>query len=157
MVTPLWRLHRDDFHDKANAVRGFLTYLGEEVCVLQTIENLARRIPPGDYECVRDYWYRGSMETWEIIWPHDEDGDGQPDRDRLLFHPANAVRNEGGELILLGCVAPGMERVEIWGQPGVASSRVAFARLEEVTGTDTERFTMRVTEAERSVYQPPAR
>ena len=146
MVNPLWHLVRDDFHPDTNTVRGFMTHGGDAVCVLQTVENYARRIPAGDYECVRDYWYRGDMETWEIIYP-DEDGDGVPDRDRLLFHPANAVRNEGGELILLGCIAPGRERVTMWGQPGVSASRDAFSEFELVTGLWTERFWLRVTEA----------
>ena len=161
MSEPLWHLVRDDLHEARNTVRGFLTYKGDETVVLQTVENWARRIPPGDYECVRDFWYGGDVATWEIIWPHDLDGDGQPDRDRLLFHWANAVRNRGGELILLGCVAPGLGRVEdMWetaypgtelppaarNLPGVSSSRKAFAEFERVTDPGTERFVLRVTE-----------
>lgn len=151
MNAPLWHLVRDDFHPDHNTVRGFMTFMGGgDAVVLQTVENFARRIPPGDYECTRDYWYGGKMATWEIQWPDDLDGDGVPDRDRLLFHPANAVRNQGGELALLGCIAPGTDRVEIWGQPGVSSSRVAFANFEAVTKPTTERFTLRVTEMERA-------
>lgn len=128
--------------------------------VLETVENLTARIPPGDYRCTADYWFGGEMGTWEIQWPHDEDGDGVPDRDRLLFHPANAVRNRGGELCLRGCIAPGMERVDATWEafyigaslhplardlPGVGSSRIAFSRFaERLDGVDE--FTLRVTE-----------
>ena len=158
----LWHLHRDDFHEDKNTVRGFLTHLGaDDGVVLQTVENLARRIPPGDYECVRDFYHRGDYATWEIIWPWDEDGDGQPDRDRLLFHAANAVRNRGGELSLLGCIAPGLKRVDDFWEtsdpqkpihdlarnlPGVASSRVAFSNFEATTDPNTKTFTLRITE-----------
>jgi len=122
---------------------------------------LSRRIPAGHaYECVADYWHGGDMPTWEIIWPWDADGDGRPDRDRLLFHPANAVRNRGGELTLLGCVAPGLARVDnVWetfypgepvhelarGLPGVSSSRDAFQRFS-TNNAGIERFTLKVTE-----------
>jgi len=158
-MEPLWHLHRDDFHVDKNTVRGFMTYLGDAQLVVQTVENLGRRIAAGDYECVRDYWHGGSMPTWEIIWPHDEDGDGMPDRDRLLFHPANTVRNVGGELTLLGCIAPGTARVDNFWEaggksphplaamlPGVSASRAAFANFEATTGKDTERFVLRITE-----------
>lgn len=160
MADHLWHLHRDDFHPDKNTVRGFLTHMVEDSgVVLQTVENLERRIPPGDYECVKDYWHGGHMDTWEIIWLFDEDGDGQPDRDRLLFHPANAVRNVGGELLLLGCIAPGLKRVDNFWEtggknphplaahlPGVSSSRPAFANFESATKPSTKRFTLRVTE-----------
>jgi len=156
----LWHLHRDDPHPEKNTVRGFLTFLGDgPPVVLQTVENLQRRIVTGTYQCVRDFWHGGQLETFEIIWPWDEDGDGQPDRDRLLCHPANAVRNRGGELILLGCVAPGLERVDdVWetfpGQdphelarklPGVSSSRTAFKRFMEATG-ELDSFELEITE-----------
>lgn len=163
MADIVWHLHRDDVQEQANTVRGKLTGRGRdgmEVIVLETVENWARRIAPGDYQCVADYWHGGQMETWEIIWPHDEDGDGQPDRDRLLFHPANAVRNRGGELSLLGCIAPGLTRVDdVWetfypGEdvhqlarqlPGVGSSRDAFRQFAR-HNEDVESFVLRITE-----------
>lgn len=159
----VWQLHRDDPHPDKNTVRGVLNGrgVGGDQIVLQTVENLSRRIPAGHtYECVADYWHGGQMDTWEIIWPWDEDGDGQPDRDRLLFHPANAVRNRGGELTLLGCVAPGLGRVDdCWetfypgsqchalavGLPGVASSRDAFRQFARAND-GVERFSLVVTE-----------
>lgn len=160
----VWQLHRDDFLPEKNTVRGVLNGRGAEgsdIITLHTVENLARRLPANHaYECVADYWYGGQMDTWEIIWPWDEDGDGRPDRDRLLFHPANAVRNRGGELSLLGCVAPGLERVdEVWetfypgepihelakGLPGVASSRDAFRRFAK-NNQGVTNFVLKVTE-----------
>lgn len=160
----VWQLHRDDFNPEKNTVRGVLNGRGrdgQEIIVLQTVENLRRRIPAGHaYQCVADYWYGGESPTWEIIWPWDEDGDGQPDRDRLLFHWANAVRNKVGKLILLGCVAPGLERVDdVWetfypdeippplarGLPGVASSKAAFQRFAR-HNEGVESFVLKVTE-----------
>lgn len=162
----VWQLHRSDFNRAKNTVRGVLNGRGaegSEIITLPTVENLNRRIPAGHaYECVADYWHGGQMPTWEIVWPWDEDGDGVPDRDRLLFHPANAVRNRGGELILLGCVAPGLERVDnVWetfnpgeslpelakGLPGVSSSRDAFKKFA-ANNQGVERFTLKVTETE---------
>lgn len=164
MADIIWQLHRDDFSPDTNTVRGILNGRGregQEIITLQTVENLARRIPAGhDYQCQADYWHGGDMPTWEIIWPWDDDHDGRPDRDRLLFHPANAVRNRGGELSLLGCVAPGLTRVDdVWetfypgepihdlakGLPGVASSRKAFEQFAE-HNRDVESFVLRVTE-----------
>ena len=158
----LWHLVRDDFHELKNTVRGFVTWVGEgnEGLVLQTVENLTRRIPPGVYDCVRDYYHGGGYPAFEIIWPHDEDGDGEPDRDRLLVHAANAVRNRGGELSLLGCIAPGLSRVDdTWetfypddveklpararNLPGVTSSKTA---LERFMAPNPDRFRLRVTE-----------
>lgn len=160
----VWQLHRDDFRPEKNTVRGLLNGRGaegSEIITLQTVENLARRIPANHtYECRADYWHGGKMATWEIIWPWDEDGDGRPDRDRLLFHPANAVRNRGGELSLLGCIAPGLDRVDdVWetfypgepvhdlavGLPGVSSSRRAFGMFA-ANNKGVERFTLAVTE-----------
>lgn len=160
----VWHLHRDDFHPEKNTVRGVLNGRGredQEVIVLQTVENLKRRIPAGeDYRCAADYYHGGGYPTWEIIWPWDEDDDGDPDRDRLLFHAANAVRNRGGELSLLGCIAPGLTRVDdVWetfypgeqlherarGLPGVASSRDAFERFA-AHNRDVQAFVLRVTE-----------
>lgn len=161
MADIVWHLHRDDFHPEKNTVRGKLTGRGREdaeVIVLETVENLARRIPAGDYQCLEDYYHGGDYPTWEIQWPWDEDGDGEPDRDRLLFHAANAVRNEHGKVILLGCVAPGLTRVDsVWETfgktphplaahlPGVASSRNAFDRFSE-HNRGVQSFVLRVTE-----------
>jgi hypothetical protein len=109
---------------------------GGEVQTFQTVERFRTLIPSGHtYRCVYDYWHGGDRPAYEIIWPWDEDGDGQPDRDRLLIHPANAVRNRGGEFSLLGCIAPGLVRAEFWGNatsdlaknlPGVGGSVRAF-------------------------------
>jgi len=159
----VWHLHRDHFDLGANTVRGVLTGRGREGqphITLHTVENMARRIPPHEYQCVADFYHGGGYATWEIIWPWDEDQDGRPDRDRLLFHAANAVRNRGGELSLLGCVAPGMTRVEnVWetfypGEPlhdmakllpGVGASKKAF-NLFAKHNLDVESFVLRVTE-----------
>lgn len=164
MADIVWHLHRDDFHPEKNTVRGKLNGRGgegREVIALETVENLARRIRAGhDYRCHADYYHAGGYPTFEIEWPWDEDGDGHPDRDRLLFHAANAVRNRGGELSLLGCVAPGTTRVDsVWetfypgeplhelarGLPGVAASRQAFERFMS-HNDGVESFVLRVTE-----------
>lgn len=169
MAEVVWQLHRDELSQETNTARGVLNGRGapgQEIITLQTVENLARRIPAGHaYRCVRDYWYGGKVPTFEIIWPWDDDHDGRPDRDRLLFHWANAVRNRGGELILLGCVAPGLERVQpVWetffpgedlpelaqGLPGVASSRDAFQTFME-HNDGLEEFTLKVTEVPMEV------
>lgn len=160
----VWQLHRDDFHPATNTVRGILNGRGregQEIITLETVENLARRIPAlQDYQCVMDHYHRGDYPAYEIIWPWDEDGDGRPDRDRLLIHAANAVRNRGGELSLLGCVAPGLQRVDsVWetfypgeplhdlakGLPGVASSKPALRTFME-HNRGVESFVLRVTE-----------
>lgn len=160
----VWQLHRDDFDFATNTVRGILNGRGRsdaEIIVLQTVENLSRRIPSGhDYTCRRDFYHGGQYEAFEIEWPWDEDGDGRPDRDRLLIHAANAVRNRGGELSLLGCVAPGLARVDrVWetfypgeplhdlakGLPGVSSSRTALKNFMQ-NNRGLDEFLLRVTE-----------
>jgi len=166
-MSVVWQLHRDDFDAEANTVRGVLNGKGNpgnEILTLPTVENLGRRIPAGrSYLCKLDWWYRGELpdvRTYEIIWPDDLDGDGLPDRDRLLFHWANAVRGRDGKLDLLGCVAPGLELVDdVWETffpeadlpalarrlPGIADSRRAFGRFMSANDGLSE-FVLKVTE-----------
>lgn len=159
-----WHVHRDDWHHDRDTVRGVINGTGRTagIKVFQTVERIQTLIPPGDYLCKLDYWYTGKMPAYEIIWPWDEDGDGQPDRDRLLIHPANAIRNIGGEYILRGCLALGEKRLDdFWenarqeGQtvhplaanlPGVTSSRTSVRRFMEAN-TGLGEFMLKITEA----------
>lgn len=150
-----WALHRDDWHPAKDTVRGTLVGkgTGDRILTLDTVERISTLIPAASYLCRLDYWYGGGVPTYEIIWPHDLDGDGEPDRDRLLFHPANAVRNFGGEIILRGCVAPGMSRAMFWGPsapavaqglPGVTQSVAAF-RSFMAANFGLREFMLRIT------------
>lgn len=172
-MSVVWHLHRprEEFYPNRNTVRGTITGTGRPgnpVLTQVTVENLARRIRAGvTYRCLVDTWYRtegthDDVPTFEIQWPYDEDGDGIPDRDRLLFHWANAVRNRKGKLILLGCVATGEEYVEdMWetaypgevdllppsarNLPGVSSSRDSFRKFM-VHNAGLREFMLKVTE-----------
>lgn len=156
-MSVVWQVHRDDWHHDKDTVRGKLNGAGRpgnEVQVFETVERIGTLIPPGEYLCKFDYWHGGKMPAYEIIWPWDEDGDGQPDRDRLLIHPANAIRNKGGEYILLGCIAPGMGRATFWGPdapplaqglPGVTSSRDAMKKFMAANDGLGE-FILKITE-----------
>ena len=151
-----WHVHRNDWHPKKDTVRGMIEGTGTQGSpkTFQTVERISTLIPAGEYLCKYDYWHGGKMPAYEIIWPHDEDGDGHPDRDRLLIHPANAIRNKGGEFILLGCIALGMGRAEFWGPdapplardlPGVTSSRIAVASFMKANDGLKE-FMLKITE-----------
>lgn len=152
-----WHVHRDDWHHEKDTVRGAITGTGRTagVKVFHTVERVGTLIPPGQYLCKLDYWHGGKMPAYEIIWPWDEDGDGQPDRDRLLIHPANAIRNKGGEYILLGCIALGMDVGTFWhgddvhrlarDLPGVTSSRTAVRKFME-SNQGLNEFMLKITE-----------
>lgn len=156
MSDVVWHVHRNDWHPTKDTVRGTIvgTGTGSEVKSFHTVERISTLIPAGDYECHYDYWHRGDRPAYEIIWPWDEDGDGQPDRDRLLFHPANAIRNKGGEYILMGCIAMGQGVGTFWGPdapaiardlPGVTSSVAAFTEFM-AANDEVPTFTLRITE-----------
>lgn len=107
-MSVVWHLHRDTFHP--HGVWGKLT--GGGGLVFDTIENPDTLIEPGEYNCVRDYFYRGDYPTFEII---------VEGRDRLLFHAANYAYQ------LEGCIAPGLSRG--WkndNTPAVWQSKNAF-------------------------------
>ena len=151
-----WHLHRDEFRPDKDTVRGTITGTGRgsEVLALQTVERMKVLIPPGEYLCQYDYWHTGDRPAYEIIWPWDEDGDGQPDRDRLLIHPANAIRNRHGEYSLHGCIAPGLVRAEFWGNatsplaknlPGVGGSVRAFNAFMKAN-EGLKEFMLKITE-----------
>ena len=167
----LWKLHRDELHPKVDTARGKLVgrsaLTGHEL-VLHTVEALAARIPAGHtYLCTLDTWHRDEgleddVPTFEVQWPWDDDGDGLPDRDRILLHWANAVRNRKGRVLLRGCIAPGISRVDnMWevatglpsaelpllarSLPGVTDSRKAFwLFMQAVAGL--REFKLEVTE-----------
>ncbi len=158
----VWHVHRDDFRADKDTVRGVITGVGAhtddaKVQTFQTLERISTIIPAGEYLCTLDYWHGGDMPAYEIQWPWDEDGDGRPDRDRLLIHPANAIRNKGGEYILLGCIALGSGRAEnFWdhtdgvhplakGLPGITASREAVRRFMDAN-RGVEQFTLVITE-----------
>lgn len=157
-MSVVWGLHRDEFTPAKDTVRGVLSGMGSgpHLKVFQTVERLSTLIPDGEYLCRLDWWYRGDkpdVRTYEIIWPHDEDGDGQPDRDRLLFHYANAVRNRHGRWILRGCVAPGLVRAQFWGNattpeaenlPGVGGSGRAHKAFM-IANSGLREFMLKVT------------
>lgn len=156
-----WHIHRNDWHHDKDTVRGVIEGSGrtEGVKVFHTVERISTLIPPGDYLCRLDYWYGGKMPAYEIIWPWDEDGDGEPDRDRLLVHPANAVRNFGGEIILRGCVSLGLGLGTFWWPkedgtqphklardlPGVTHSKAATQRFMSANDGLSE-FMLKFTE-----------
>ena len=160
----VWHMHRHDWHPDRDTVRGTLVGSGGAKGALaqtfHTVERISTIIPAGDYTCAHDYWHRGKMPAYEIIWPWDEDGDGQPDRDRLLFHPANAIRNKGGEYCLLGCIAMGRGLGTFWGAearkaeakdlPGVTHSVAAFKDFMKANH-EVLVFTLRITEEHEEV------
>ena len=87
-----------------------------------TLENAEKKIPDGTYECVRDYYYRGDYETFEV----QVEG-----RDRILVHSANYPHQ------LEGCIAPGTGRGRKDNELAVWSSRKAHDQyMESLVGQD---------------------
>lgn len=132
----VWHLHRDEFLPQG--VWGTLTGPGlllGEVLHLDSLENPDTLFPNGTYNCVRTHYHRGNYPTFEII---------VPGRTRILFHAANYVVGDDGELQLEGCVAPGMERGLADGRPAVWRSRYAHNLfMDSLVGED--HFTLVVT------------
>lgn len=161
-----WHIHRDDFIPEDDTVRGRITGTGKanRVQTFETLERISTLIPPGEFLCTLDYWHNGKMPAYEIQWPWDKDGDGRPDRDRLLIHPANAIRNKGGEYLLLGCVALGERRLDnFWeaakkpeekihplaqGLPGITSSRKSIKAFM-LANEGLKEFMLKITEGPR--------
>ena len=158
----VWHIHRDDWRHGDDTVMGRITGTGRgnRVLNLLTLERISTLIPDGDYDCTRDYWHGGEMVAFEIQWPWDLDGDGRPDRDRLLIHPANAIRNIGGEYILLGCVALGERKLDnFWevakrpdqvvhplaaGLPGITASQKSIRTFMDANA-GVDQFQLRIT------------
>jgi hypothetical protein len=83
------------------------------VCLERTYEQLALKIPPGRYRCVRTRFIRGGYDTYEIT--------GVAGHSRLLFHRGNVEQD------LEGCVAVGKSYGFVNAKPGVIASGEAFA------------------------------
>lgn len=77
------------------------------------------KIPGGRYRCVRTWYYRGAVETFEVV--------GVVGHSRLLFHAGNA------ELDSEGCILVGRRFGFLGGKPAVLDSREGFREFIRLT------------------------
>lgn len=125
------------FEDGKDGTYGGLLVNGETCCFsleLPWNSNLKGNscIPEGEYWCVmRKNWFNAAKYgyTYEVM--------NVPDRDAILFHPANLIRE------LKGCIAIGSYIGELDGVRGVLRSGAAFLRFKHLIGKE-ERFRLRI-------------
>ena len=108
-----YRLERE--LEEGQGIWGVMTD-GDGLSKWYTLENAEKKIPDGTYERVRDYYYRGDYETFEV----QVEG-----RDRILVHAANYPHQ------LEGCIAPGTGRGRKDNELAVWSSRKAHDQYME--------------------------
>lgn len=115
---PTHFLHRSE--RVGNAVFGFLHVAG---IVFHTLENYDRQISPGMYQVNWEPSPRLGRETFRLVHV--------PNRSGILIHPANLPEE------LEGCIALGLSRGELHGQPAILSSREAVKRFEDMLNRDS--------------------
>jgi len=121
--------------DGADGVFGVVLYEGKYVCVSlephwRDNEPNVSCIPEGSYLCRRRENWFGSGK-----WGYTYEVEGVPERDGILFHPANWVVYRGRRL-LEGCIAPGTSIMNVGGVRGVGASTPAFKKLRSLIGDD---------------------
>lgn len=91
----------------------------------ETTRRLA--IPPGAYDCRRDFYHDGGYETFEIT--------DVPNRSRILFHKGNTPENSRG------CVLIGEEFGELNGKPAILASGRGFKEfMDKLDGVNAFRL-----------------
>jgi hypothetical protein len=109
-------------NDDGTCTLGTLTYGDREWLTLELPWKENRTgiscIPTGTYHAVRDF-HKGEYEVWELT--------DVPGRSQIQIHIANTPSQ------LRGCVALGITRGELHGEPAVLRSRAAFAQFMEAT------------------------
>lgn len=102
----------------ANTPNGTMGRMGD----LYTMERpdldnvpMLSRIPAGVYTCVLDWYHKGGYNTYHIT--------NVPDRERILFHKGNWMRDVNG------CVALGTDFGMLSGEMAVLHSTVAFNKF----------------------------
>ena len=120
--------------EKDDGIWGVMT--DGEGLELQTLENAHKKIPDGTYECVRDYYYTGDYETFEV----QVEG-----RDRILVHAANYTHQ------LEGCIAPGLSRGTKDEKLAVWTSRKAHKQyMDSLVGHDLHLLMITTKQAEEN-------
>jgi hypothetical protein len=95
----------------------------------RTYANGFVKIPPGTYQCVKDYYHKGGYPTFEIK---------VPGHSRILFHKANIEDD------LDGCIAIGEQFGELRGKPGILQSGIGFSEFWNKV-KDLESFTITIS------------
>ncbi len=84
-------------------------------------------IPPGVYDCKRDFYHAGGYETFEIT--------DIPNRSRILFHKGNLPEHTRG------CVLVGEEFGLLDNRPAILASGRGFAEfMEKLEGKQSFRL-----------------
>lgn len=93
-------------------------------------------IPAGEYYCSWDFSPAKQHDTYRL--------QRVPNRSGILIHSANWAgdRAKGLRCQLDGCIALGMDRGDLEGQPAILRSREAVADFEDRMGRDT--FILRI-------------
>jgi hypothetical protein len=113
----------------ASGVYGVLIFNAQPFAVtLEHDYTSGVKIPPGEYDALRDFYHAGGYETFEVQ---------VPGHDRILLHKANYASD------LDGCIGVGESFKEfgrIFGAlPGIADSKAGFAELMSLL-TGVQRF-----------------
>lgn len=95
-------------------------YKDGEYLKIVTLENAAKSIKRGEYDCVLDRYNAGGYVAYEILVPGRKD---------VKIHKANWPEQ------LEGCIAPGMRYyIDPKGKMGISSSGKAFDKFMEIMG-----------------------